>query len=53
MLMGGYEGVRRVHFIAMSGIVTFVVVHIAMVAIVPSTLWPMLSGREKLARRGS
>lgn len=46
-LMGGYEGVRRVHFAAMSGIVIFVVIHVAMVAIVPSTLWPMLGGRAR------
>lgn len=46
MLMGGYEGVRRVHFAAMTGIVLFVVIHVAMVAIVPSTLLPMLTGRE-------
>ena len=46
-LMGGYEGVRRVHFAAMSGIVLFVVIHVSMVAIVPSTLLPMLTGRER------
>ena len=45
ILMGGYEGVRRVHFAAMSGIVLFVVIHVAMVAIVPSTLLPMVIGR--------
>jgi thiosulfate reductase cytochrome b subunit len=50
MLMGGYEGVRRVHFAAMSGIVLFVVIHVSMVAIVPSTLLPMLIGRA--TRRG-
>ena len=48
-LMGGYEGVRRAHFAAMSGIVMFVVIHVSMVAIVPSTLLPMLVGRT--ARR--
>jgi thiosulfate reductase cytochrome b subunit len=45
--MGGYEGVRRVHFAAMSGIVLFAVIHVAMVAIVPSTLWPMLGLRSR------
>ncbi|MGD0433549.1 MAG: cytochrome b/b6 domain-containing protein [Acetobacteraceae bacterium] len=45
ILMGGYEGVRRVHFAAMTWIVLFVVIHVAMVAIVPSTLLPMLTGR--------
>jgi len=45
MVMGGYEGVRRVHFAAMSGIVLFVAIHVTMVAVVPSTLLPMLTGQ--------
>ncbi|MDY7546106.1 cytochrome b/b6 domain-containing protein [Glaciimonas sp. CA11.2] len=44
-LFGGYDIARRVHFIAMAGIVGFVVVHLALVLIVPSTLLPMLTGR--------
>lgn len=44
-LLGGYEGARQVHFFAMAGIVGFVIVHVVMVALVPSTLWPMLGGR--------
>lgn len=44
-LLGGYEGARRVHFLAMSGIVGFVVVHLALVVLVPSTLIPMIIGR--------
>jgi thiosulfate reductase cytochrome b subunit len=47
--MGGYEAVRRVHFVAMSGIVGFLIVHLALVAIVPSTLWSMLTGRAATA----
>lgn len=47
-LMGGYEAARRVHFAAMSGIVGFLVVHLALVAIVPSTLWAMISGRARV-----
>ena len=46
-LMGGYEGARLVHFFAMAAIAGFVVVHLTMVAIVPSTLWPMISGRAR------
>jgi thiosulfate reductase cytochrome b subunit len=46
-LFGGYEVTRRVHFLAMSGIVGFVVVHIVLVAIVPSTLWTMITGRAR------
>jgi thiosulfate reductase cytochrome b subunit len=44
-LMGGYDGARVVHFVMMSGIVGFVVVHLALVAIVPKTLPPMITGR--------
>jgi thiosulfate reductase cytochrome b subunit len=44
-LMGGYEGARIVHFLAMSGVVGFVVVHVVMVLLVPRTLLPMLTGR--------
>lgn len=44
-LLGGYEVARRVHFLAMSGIVGFVVVHLALVLLVPSTFVPMVTGR--------
>jgi thiosulfate reductase cytochrome b subunit len=44
-LMGGYEGARRVHFFAMAGLFAFIVVHVAMVALVPRTLLAMLRGR--------
>lgn len=46
-LMGGYEGARRVHFFAMAAIVLFVVVHVVMVAIVPSTFLPMWTGHAR------
>ena len=44
-LFGGYDFARVVHFACMSGIVAFVVVHLALVLIVPSTLLPMITGR--------
>jgi thiosulfate reductase cytochrome b subunit len=44
-LFGGYEPARRVHFIAMAGISLFIVVHLALVVIVPKTLLPMFTGR--------
>ena len=47
-LVGGYEVVRRIHFVAMAGIVGFLVVHLALVAIVPSTLWAMITGRARV-----
>jgi len=43
-LFGGYEVTRRVHFVAMSAIAAFIIVHLALVAIVPSTLIAMLTG---------
>lgn len=48
-LMGGYEAARRVHFVAMAGIVGFLVVHLALVLIVPSTLWAMITGRARIS----
>lgn len=44
-LVGGYEGARRVHFVAMGALCAFIVVHLAMVALVPRTLLAMLRGR--------
>jgi thiosulfate reductase cytochrome b subunit len=38
-----------VHFIAMAGVVGFVVVHLALVLLVPRTLPPMLTGRARRA----
>lgn len=45
LALGGYEIARRVHFVAMTGIVAFIVIHLALVAIVPRTLRPMITGR--------
>ena len=47
-LLGGYELARRIHFAAMAGIVGFTAVHLALVAIVPSTLWAMVTGRARV-----
>lgn len=44
-LMGGYDDARVVHFCAMSLLAAFIVVHLAMVAIVPRSLVAMLRGR--------
>jgi thiosulfate reductase cytochrome b subunit len=43
-LMGGYNGARIVHFFGMAAIVAFLVMHLVLVAIVPSTLLPMFTG---------
>jgi len=44
-LMGGYDNARVVHFVAMSVLVAFFVVHVAMVALVPRSLVVMIRGR--------
>ena len=44
-LLGGYNGARLVHFLAMCGLVFFFVVHVTMVARVPRTLRVMIVGR--------
>ncbi|NWD74946.1 cytochrome b/b6 domain-containing protein [Pseudomonas gingeri] len=46
-LMGGYEGARHVHFIAMALLMGFVAVHLVMVVLVPKTLWAMIVGRKE------
>jgi len=45
-LMGGYEGARQVHFFAMVGLVSFALVHVVMVLLVPRTFLPMIIGRS-------
>jgi thiosulfate reductase cytochrome b subunit len=52
-LLGGYEAARRIHFLAMAGIVGFVGVHLLLVALVPRTLPGMLSGRARVPLAGS
>ena len=44
-LFGGFQGSRLVHFIAMVGIVVFLLVHIAMSLLVPRSLLAMIRGR--------
>jgi thiosulfate reductase cytochrome b subunit len=44
LLLGGYDAARYVHFFAMAGLVAFVVLHLAMVALVPRTLVTMIRG---------
>jgi thiosulfate reductase cytochrome b subunit len=46
-LMGDYEGARLLHFFCMAGIVLFVLVHVAMVMLVPKTFLTMITGRLK------
>jgi thiosulfate reductase cytochrome b subunit len=47
-LFGGFDTARLVHFLGMSAIVLFVVVHLALVIIVPRTLPSMITGRARV-----
>ncbi|MDR3514293.1 MAG: cytochrome b/b6 domain-containing protein [Azospirillaceae bacterium] len=49
-LLGGYETARRVHFFAMTGIVSFLLIHLTLVAVVPRTVPAMITGRARLPR---
>ena len=44
-LFGGFDVARVIHFLGMAAIVAFLVVHIALVIIVPKTLPAMITGR--------
>ena len=44
-LFGGYENARVVHFLAMSAIVAFLVVHVVLALLVPKSLRAMITGR--------
>ena len=44
-LFGGYDFARYVHFAAMSAIVAFLIVHVALALLVPKSLRAMLIGR--------
>lgn len=47
-LFGGFQGARLVHFIFMSALALFVVVHLTLVALVPKTLLAMLVGHASV-----
>ncbi|WP_373689649.1 cytochrome b/b6 domain-containing protein [Raoultella ornithinolytica] len=44
-LLGGYDTARVIHFLAMSALMGFVVIHLLMVLLVPKTLLAILRGR--------
>ncbi|HEY6721422.1 MAG TPA: cytochrome b/b6 domain-containing protein [Burkholderiales bacterium] len=48
-ILGGYEGARIVHFLAMALLVFIVLTHIVMVILVPRTLPTMFTGRTRRA----
>jgi thiosulfate reductase cytochrome b subunit len=43
--MGDFEGARLLHFFCMAGIALFVLVHVAMVILVPKTFLTMITGK--------
>ncbi len=51
-VLGGFQGARVAHFLGMSVIVGFLVVHIALSLLVPKTLWAMLTGGPRLPASG-
>ncbi len=50
-LLGGFQYARVIHFVGMSTLVGFLVVHVALALLVPSTLWAMLTGGPTVERR--
>ena len=50
-LLGGFQSARIIHFTGMSVIVGFLVVHVALSVLVPSTLWAMLTGGPRVRLR--
>jgi len=51
-LFGGYDFARRVHFVLMSLIVSFLLVHLSLVALFPRTLVSMLFGLSRDSNAG-
>ena len=47
-MFGGFDVARVIHFLGMAAIVAFLVVHIALVIIVPRTLPAMITGRASV-----
>jgi thiosulfate reductase cytochrome b subunit len=51
-LFGDFQGARLAHFLGMSAIVAFLLVHVALALIVPRTLIAMLTGGPRIADEG-
>jgi thiosulfate reductase cytochrome b subunit len=45
VLFGGFQGARIVHFLGMAAISLFLIVHVALVILVPKTFVAMITGR--------
>ena len=51
-MLGGFQAARIIHFIGMSVIVGFLVVHVLLSLLVPQTLWAMLAGGPRVGPSG-
>ena len=51
-LLGGFQGARVIHFLGMSVIVGFLLVHVLLSLLVPQTLWAMLAGGPRVGPSG-
>jgi thiosulfate reductase cytochrome b subunit len=45
VLFGGFQGARLIHFLFMAAIALFIVIHVALVILVPKTFVAMTVGR--------
>ncbi len=52
LAFGGFQGARIVHFLGMAAIVGFMVVHVALVILVPKTFIAMITGRATSIAHG-
>ena len=52
-LFFGFQGARWVHFLCMVGIVLFLILHVALAALVPRSLLSMITGNAPLPRHTS
>ncbi len=48
VLFGGFQGARLVHFLCMSAISGFILIHVSLALLVPSTLAAMITGRARV-----
>lgn len=51
-VFGGFQGARLVHFLGMSAIVMFVVIHVTLALLVPRTIGAMLTGGPRVDDAG-
>lgn len=51
-LFGGFQGARIVHFVFMTAIALFIVIHVALVILVPKTFIAMTLGKATAAHKG-